>query len=202
MKILRKISNIKFLISNKIININPPRFGEAGAQIYWFKIRHWLFGINLTCVIRNLILLCLFGYATAQPFINNGYLNVNSNPTGLIVYLEGDSIGITPIQNYPLAQGEYSVSLFHSDTIESKYWNLSSGGIGAKYSALLDLSKVGAGTKKAVIKPNQVTEVFFSMPKINRAPTKVKLATTCCIGSGFSVAFLLGYWVAHLVNGN
>jgi hypothetical protein len=144
-----------------------------------------------------------FNFASGQPLVKelggNGYLNVNSNPTGLKVYLEGDSIGVTPIQNYSIKPGEYSISLFSSDTIESKYWNLSSGGLGSKYSALLDLSKVGAGTKKVVIKPIQVSKIFFSMPKINRAPTKVKLATTCCIGSGFSIAFLIGYLVATLV---
>ncbi len=162
---------------------------------------------NLSFVFKFLIcVFCfwffIFNIALSQPLVNKGFLNVNSNPTGLVVYLEGDSIGVTPIQNYPLNAGEYSVSLFSSDTIENKYWHLSTGGLGSKYSALLDLSKAGAGTKKAVVKPNQVSEVFFSMQKINRTPTKIKLATTCCIGTGFSVAFLIGYLVAYLVHGN
>jgi hypothetical protein len=162
--------------------------------------------LSTKIVMKLLILFLLFftfNFSVGQPIsIAKGYLNVNSNPTGLIVYLEGDSIGITPIKNYPLNAGEYSVSLFSSDTIESKYWNLSNEGLGSKYSALLDLSKIGEGTKKAVVKPNQVSEVFFSMQKINQMPTRVKLATTCCVGAGFSIAFLIGYLMAYLINGN
>ncbi len=130
---------------------------------------------------------------------NSGFLNVNSDPLGLKVYLDGDSIGNTPIRNYMLKPGEYTVSLFSSDTIEDKYWRLSNGGLGDKYSALSDLTKVGAGTKQVVIKTNQASSVFFSLRSVNHAPNKIKLGTACCIGTGFTISFLIGFLVASLL---
>jgi hypothetical protein len=129
---------------------------------------------------------------------SSGYLNVNSDPLGLKVYLDGDSIGYTPIRNYLLKPGEYTVSLFSSDTIEDKYWKLSNGGLGDKYSALSDLAKVGAGTKQVIIKTNQVS-IFFSLRSVNHAPNKIKLDATCCIGTGFTISFLIGFLVASLL---
>jgi hypothetical protein len=135
----------------------------------------------------------------ALDITSNGLLNISSDPAGLKIYLDGDFIGLTPIYNYSVQPGEYTVSLFSSDTIEAKYWNLTAGSIGSKISTLWDLSKVGAATQKVIIKSNQLSSVVFSMRSINRAPTKAKLATACCIGTGFSVAFIIGFLVANLV---
>lgn len=132
----------------------------------------------------------------------NGFLSVYSEPSGLRIYLDGDFIGTTPILNYAYKPGEYSISIFSSDTIEQKYWRITSGSLGSRLSAVWDLSKVGAGTQRVKIISNQNSEVFFSLKKINRAPTKMKLATTCCLGTSFSVAFLVGYLVAHIIAGN
>jgi hypothetical protein len=139
------------------------------------------------------------GSVYPPEFTKPGYLNINSNPTRLKVYLDGDSIGFTPILNYPISAGEYSVSLFSSDSIEQKYWNLSVGGISSRFGTLMDLTKVGAGTKRVEVKTNKVSEVFFSLNKINREPNKVKLYSTCCIGTGFITAAVIGYVVRLLV---
>ncbi len=130
---------------------------------------------------------------------NSGQLTVNSNPIGLKIYLEGDFIGITPIQNYKLASGKYSVSLFASDTIEEKYWQLANAGFSGKLFALWELTKAGTGTQQIEIKPNQVSELFFSLKKVNRAPARAKWTATCCVGTGFSFAFILGYLVANWI---
>jgi hypothetical protein len=135
----------------------------------------------------------------ANELINNGYLSVNYDQAGRIVYLDGDSIGVTPIKNYPLKPGEYSVSLFSSDTIEGKYWKIASGSIGSRLSGLYDLTKIGVATHRVEIGPNQASVINFSLKKINHAPTKAKLGTVCCIGTGFSIAFLLGVLVTNLV---
>lgn len=135
----------------------------------------------------------------AAEISDYGYLTVNSNPIGLRIYLEGDFIGVTPLQNYKIVPGNYSVSLFSSDTIEQKYWNLANASICGKVSALWELSKAGAGTQQVEIQPNQSSEVFFSLKKVNRTPTRLKLGATCCIGTGFSFAFILGYLVANWV---
>ncbi|MBS4014915.1 MAG: PEGA domain-containing protein [Candidatus Latescibacteria bacterium] len=140
--------------------------------------------------------LIVFSLIYAVEMQTDGYLTVNSHPFGLKIYLEGEFIGLTPIQNFKLAPGSYSVSLFSSDTIEQKYWNLANAGVCGKLSALSELSKAGAGTQQVEIQPNHSSEVFFSLQKVNRAPTRLKLGTTCCVGTGFSLAFILGYLVA------
>lgn len=133
---------------------------------------------------------------------DSGFLSVYSDPRGISIYLDGEFIGITPIQNYSYKPGEYSISIFSSDTLEQKYWQFASGSIGSRLSALWYLSKAGAATKRVKISSNQHSEIFFSLPKINRAPTKIKIATACCLGTGFSVAFLIGFLIANFISAN
>ncbi|MEO0091900.1 MAG: PEGA domain-containing protein [candidate division WOR-3 bacterium] len=148
------------------------------------------------------ITICLTSLCFPLNATESGFLSVYSEPSGLRIYLDGDFIGTTPILNYAYKPGEYSISIFSSDTIEQKYWRITTGSLSTRISALWDLSKVGAGTQRVKIIANQNSEVFFSLAKINRAPTKMKLATSCCLGTSFSVAFLIGYFVAHIVAGN
>jgi hypothetical protein len=152
------------------------------------------YSIFIMCLLLVTVTVCL-----GTEITNSGFLNVNSEPIGLKVYLDGDSIGYTPIRNYLLKPGKYTVSLFSSDTIESQYWKLSNGGLGDKYSALSDLAKTGAGTKQVVIKTNRASSIFFSLRSVNRAPNKIKLGTACCIGTGFTISFLIGFLVASLL---
>ncbi|MEO0072770.1 MAG: PEGA domain-containing protein [candidate division WOR-3 bacterium] len=126
-----------------------------------------------------------------------GYLTVNSAPIGKAVYLDGDSIGITPIINYPLAIGEYTVSLYPSHRIEGEYWRLAQENLCNKFSALWELTRIGAATKRVKITENEVTEVFFSSKKINCAPTKAKLAIGGVSVVGFVIPFILGYLLAR-----
>lgn len=154
---------------------------------------------NKYCIMIIFILLVLINISFPVDMTNQGYLNINSDPTRLKVYLDGDSIGFTPILNYPVSPGEYSISLFSSDSIEQEYWNLSVGGIGSRFGTLMDLTKVGVGTKRVEVKSNKVSEVFFSLNKINHEPTKVKLYSACCVGTGFIAAAVIGYVVRLLV---
>lgn len=144
-------------------------------------------------------LILIIGVILGNESINNGYLTVNYDLTGKIIYLEGDSIGVTPIINYPIKPGVYSISLFSSDSIEKKYWKIASGSISSRLSGLWDLSKVGVATQRVEIKPNEVSIINFSLNKINRAPTKAKYTSACCVGTGFSIAFLLGFLVSNWV---
>jgi uncharacterized membrane protein (Fun14 family) len=153
-------------------------------------------------MIRNILILILLSGATiifASEITNNGYLTVNYDQTGRIVYLDGDSIGVTPINNYAIKPGEYSVSLFSSDTIEGKYWKIAAGIVSSRLSGLWDLTKVGVATQRVEISPNQMSVINFSLKEINRAPTKAKLSAACCVGTGFSIAFLLGFLVSNWV---
>ncbi|MCX8015523.1 MAG: PEGA domain-containing protein [candidate division WOR-3 bacterium] len=171
------------------------KFNQNVMKLKIFLMNNYWKAISVFCLV---ILNFGFGQLLTTTQENYGYLNVNSNPMGLVVYLDGDSVGVTPIKYYQLKPGNYTVSLFASDTIENKYQQFSEGNLTAKYSILLDLAKIGAATQPVTIKPNQTSEVFFSLSKINRTPNKIKLATACCFGGGFSIAFILGYLVATL----
>lgn len=150
----------------------------------------------------SFLLFIFFAIILTNGFSQNpptGYLTVNSDPLGIIIYLEGDSIGITPIENYRITAGVYSVSIFPSDTIESKYWQLANSPLKSKFNRFAELAKVGAGTKQVEILPDQKTEIFFSLSRINKAPQKTKITLSCCITGSFSLAFLLGYLLATFI---
>lgn len=48
-------------------------------------------------------------------------LAVRSEKEGLTVYVEGDSIGITHADKYPLKPGKYTVSFFAEDSFNVVY---------------------------------------------------------------------------------
>lgn len=150
-------------------------------------------------MMRQLVFIIVGSLLINTSFANTtkGYLTVNSYPVGKIVYLDGDSIGITPIINYPLAVGEYTISLYPSERIESEYWRLAQGNLCNKFSSLWELTRIGAATKRVKIVENEVTEVFFSDKKINCAPTKAKLTLSGVSIVGFAIPFILGYLLAR-----
>ncbi|MCX7757491.1 MAG: PEGA domain-containing protein [candidate division WOR-3 bacterium] len=150
-------------------------------------------------MMQRLIFIVLSFFLVSMSLGNTqtGYLTVNTQPLGKIVYLDGDSIGITPIINYPLKPGEYTISLYPSEQIENEYWRLAQGNLCNKCSSLWELTKIGAGTKRIKIEPGVVTEVFFSDKRINCAPTKAKLALGSVSIIGFTIPFILGYFLGR-----
>ncbi len=131
---------------------------------------------------------------------NSGYLTVNADQTVMNVYLEGDFIGTTPITNYLIEPGEYSVSLYDSKTIENEYWNLRSAGPFRKLSSIWQLTRIDAATRKVTIMPNRVTKIYFYTSRIKRAPTLAKLAFGGCIGGIFGLGILAGVLIASIGN--
>lgn len=131
---------------------------------------------------------------------NNGYLTVNTDKPGVNVYLEGDLIGTTPITNYSLATGEYSVSLYNSKVIENEYWNLRNAKLCRKLSALWQLTRIDAATNQVNIIPNKATKVSFYTARINRAPTLAKCALGGSILGIFGLGILTGVLIAHWTN--
>jgi len=140
-----------------------------------------------------LIAILLFGQ-------NNGYLTVNTDKPGVNVYLEGDLIGTTPITNYSLEAGEYSVSLYDSKMIENEYWNLRNAGPFRKLSALWQLTRIDAATEKINIFRNKATKVSFYTARIKRAPFLAKCALGGSILGIFGLGILTGVLIASLAN--
>lgn len=131
---------------------------------------------------------------------NNGYLTVNTDKPGVNVYLEGDLIGTTPITNYSLGAGEYSISLYDSKVIENEYWNLRNAKLFRKLSTLWQLTRIDAATEQVNIIPNKTTKISFYTARINRAPTLVKCAFGGSILGIFGLGILTGILIASLTN--
>ena len=129
---------------------------------------------------------------------NNGYLTVNTDKPGVNVYLDGNLVGITPITNYSIASGEYSVSLYDSKSIENEYWNLRNSGPFRKLSALWQLTRIDAATQRVKIIPNQTTKISFYTSRINCAPTLAKCMFGGSIVGIFGLGILTGVLIASL----
>ena len=127
-----------------------------------------------------------------------GFLNVQADRVGLVVYLDRDSIGVTPLVNYPVEPGEYWVSIFSPDSTESHYYVLQSGSLGERLGTLWQLARVNKGTTRVAIQSGASRDVFFSRQQIESAPARAKWLTAGCIGVPFLLGGLLGALIAVL----
>lgn len=121
-----------------------------------------------------------------------GYLSVSSESKGMSVYVNNDSIGITPVDKYPLKPGKYTVSFFTEDSFDIVYNQIKHGSITKKLSGLWLLARYDAGTQRVSIEPDSVIELFISKKEIDKALGKAK--RTCLLGVG-------GIFVTGLISG-
>jgi hypothetical protein len=115
---------------------------------------------------------------------NQGFLSVDADQDSLAVYVDNDSVGITPLIKYPLAPDQYHIGFFPQDSIEEASWELKNGSI----SALWKLARYSEGIVKVWIASDTLTSVELSYKAVEKAPGKAKLKVTGCLGG----AFLLG----------
>jgi hypothetical protein len=126
----------------------------------------------------------------------NGFLTINTDQPGISVYLDGDLIGVTPITNYSLEAGEYTVSLYDSRSIENEYWNLRKSGPCRKLKALWQLIRIDAATQKVKIIPNQNTKLTFYLRRIDRTPVLAKCLFSGSVIGIFGLGVLTGVLIA------
>jgi hypothetical protein len=139
--------------------------------------------------------------AGALAAAGTGSLSVQADRAGLVVYLDNDSIGTTPLVNHPVEPGEYWVSIFNPDSTQNHYYVLQSGGIGARLSTLWQLARVNKGTTRIAVQSGENREVFFSLQQIARAPAQAKWLTAGCVSVPFLLGGLLGALIAILARG-
>ena len=140
------------------------------------------------------ILLLLSGLAPAD----SGYLTVKSNSVGIMVYLDGDYLGRTPVEMHQLKPGAYSVSIISNDSLQNVYWRMRQGSVGAKLSSLWRLAAVNAGTASVRVESGKVTEVAIDYGKVLNAPTEAKLIAFGSVGGLFLLGAVVGFLV-HLL---
>lgn len=115
---------------------------------------------------------------------DTGYIEVIADQDGLPVYVDDDSVGITPLIKYALPVDEYHVGFFPQDSIEEASWRFKEGNI----NALWKLARYSEGIVKVRIAPDSLTKVELSYRNVKNAPRSAKLKVTGCL----SGAFLLG----------
>jgi hypothetical protein len=117
----------------------------------------------------------------------SGYLTVTADREGLTVFVDDDSIGVTPIIRYELKPDEYDVGFFPQDSIEQASWRLKNGSI----NAIWKIAKYGEGIVKVRIEPGRETVVELSYAAVAKAPGKAKMKVFGCLGGTFILGVLL-----------
>ena len=139
--------------------------------------------------------------AGALAAAGTGFLGVQADRAGLVVYLDNDSIGITPLTNHPVEPGEYWVSIFDPDSTQNLYYVLQSGSLGARLGTLWQLARVNKGTTRVAIQSGERRDVFFSLQQVARAPAQAKWLAAGCVSVPFLLGGLLGALIAILAHG-
>ncbi len=134
-----------------------------------------------------------------QPAPDTGYLTVRSDMPGLTVYLEGDYVGVTPIDRLPVAAGFLMLSIASNDSLEVLYDGLRTGGVGRKLSSVWSLAGINAGTHRIEVVPGHVTDVFIDHGAVVAAPYRAKCLTGCAVGGVLGLGAVLGFLIGLLV---
>ena len=143
-------------------------------------------------MVPYLILLTLAGQ------VPDGYLNVRSNMPGITLYLEGENIGRTPVENHRVQPGSYNLSIISNDSLDNVYWRLRQGKVGEKLSSIWTLAAVSAGTHAVDIRSGEVTEVFIDYGKVANARNEAKLIACGSTGGLFLFGALIGFLIGWL----
>ncbi len=118
--------------------------------------------------------------------LNDGWLTVRADRDGLPIYVDDDSIGVTPVIRYPLEPDEYNIGFFPQDSIETASYQFKSGNLGA----LWRIAKYGEGIVKVKIEANKETIVDLNYQAVKSAPGKAKLKVFSCLGGSFILGVL------------
>ncbi|MEO0052905.1 MAG: PEGA domain-containing protein [candidate division WOR-3 bacterium] len=82
-----------------------------------------------------------------------GFLSVNSQPAGMPVYVEGESVGITPLMRHQLEPGNYWVTVVSNDSLERLYQTVRTAAPGRRLAALWSLARIDAASTRVEILP-------------------------------------------------
>lgn len=146
-------------------------------------------------IIFSILALLVVG----QPLDSEGYLTVRSTLPGIEVYYEGDYLGRTPIDQYPVEAGTGILTIVSNDSLENVYASIRTGGIGEKLSSVWTLTAIDAGTYRVDVPHGSVATVTIDYNAVLAAPTRTKAIVGCgfgCIfGLGAVIGLLLGLFI-------
>ncbi|MEO0102315.1 MAG: PEGA domain-containing protein [candidate division WOR-3 bacterium] len=118
----------------------------------------------------------------------DGYLTVKTEPEGMEVFLDGKSLGRSPIELKKLPPGSYTVSLFPNDSLEENYWRAREKGIWELIRKVPKFAQFHSAAVRVKIVEDQETEVLLSYPET----LKAKKNATWLLWGGTSCLFTAG----------
>lgn len=127
-----------------------------------------------------------------------GFLCVSSIPPGLSVFVEGESIGRTPVERQ-VSPGIYWVTVVSSDSLERLYHQLRNARLPEKFSALWELARIDAGTSRVEVLPGCETEVIIDSRAMEKNACRAKWLVGAGVGGLFGLGILLGLVVGLAV---
>jgi len=135
-----------------------------------------------------------------QPLPDQGLLTIRSEPAGIAVFLDGDSLGTTPIERLPVKVGTHSVTVVASDSLERLYWQVRTRGIGAKLAALGTLASIDAGTAAVELKPGSETVVTISSKTMRAAACRAKWLACAGVAGLFGLGVVTGVVIGSIAH--
>lgn len=133
-------------------------------------------------------LLLLIGPTSPQP----GFLTVHSRPPGLPIFVSGDAVGVTPFARYSLDPGSYWVTVVSNDSLEVLYYQLRSGALNRKLTALWTLARIDGATSRVELLPGVETKVFIDRQTMEKNACRAKWLLTGVVGGVFTLGVVCG----------
>ncbi|MEO0005172.1 MAG: PEGA domain-containing protein [candidate division WOR-3 bacterium] len=131
---------------------------------------------------------------------NPGFLTVRSRPAGFAVYVEGESIGTTPIERYQFAPGRYWVTVVSNDSLEVLYKRLRYAGVGAKLAALWSLARIDAASTQVDLLPGFETKVEIDKKVMDKSACRAKWIFGGTVGGIFGLGVIIGVVAGLIAN--
>lgn len=139
-------------------------------------------------------------FLVAQPSPQPGFLTVHSSLPGVTIYVEGEAVGMTPLEQHPLDPGSYWVTVVSNDSLETLYYHLRSGPINRKLSALWALARIDGATTRVEILPGVGTKVFINRQTMEKNACRAKWLFTGVVGGIFTLGAICGVIIGAIAN--
>lgn len=127
-----------------------------------------------------------------------GWLTIETEPSGLEVYIDGDPVGKSPLKDVGVSTGRHTVSLFSSDTVEEAYFKVRNQGVLKGILSLPELSKYDAGTVEVDVKAKEKIKVFLNYNEAINAPKRTRFFLYGCLGGIFTSGVITGVIISLL----
>ncbi len=135
-----------------------------------------------------------------QVVASPGFLTVKSRPEGFTVYVEGELIGMTPIERYQFEPGRYWVTVVSNDSLEVLYQQVRAASIGRKLAALWSLARIDAASTQVELLPGFETKVEIDKGVMDKSACRAKWLVGGTVGGIFGLGVIIGVVAGLIAN--